>query len=613
MKNLYSVNSIVKALLCAVIGFIPRGVVAQHYYPAGLGNSHLQLWLSASDPTTLLTGTGAQAGNGSAIATWTDKSGNGANAIQTTAGDQPVYKTNQLNGLGAVIFQNTNQYMTGASGTYQTVISTRSMLGTSYQYLFSSPALTDFSVRFHGATTTAVQYTDGPNSNDWDYNTGATPAQWINGVQSLNGGTLTHILVDEAAAPTNATYSLSSTFMSRGMYNNDPVYDLLVYNNTPNTTERKLLENYEAAEWGLTGNLPSAGYTVFTPPTPTTFNKNLVGIGYTSSTDNFLTDVAGSSDGLGFSSGTTATDFLENAGYIMAAHNGQTNSVTYNSGLSHVPVDSYVWNRSWYVQFSGGNSSGNVTLNFNFNDYNGTAPNGGYVFGILYNASSGTFGSGTNKQVNYVSYSVTGNTVSFVVKAANLANGYYTIIYNQDNVLPITLESYSAEKTAADAALVKWTIGPDFGAGSFAVQRSADGVQFNTIGSVDATGNDGISESYSYTDNAPLSGVNYYRLLLTDGLGDISYSPIDLLSFNPTSRSITLYPVPASDVLHISSPGISGGGAVLLFSVSGQLLASYQLSMIDGATVPVSSLPRGSYFAQVKAGGQSIALSFVKL
>src|SRR5579863_5754318 len=440
MKNLYSVHSIVKTLLCAVIGFIPRGVGAQHYYPAGLGNSHLQLWLTASDPTTLLTSTGAQAGNGSAIATWTDKSGNGANAVQTTAGDQPVYKTNQLNGLGGVIFQNTNQYMTGASGAYQTVISTRSMLGTSYQYLFSSPALTDFSVRFHGATTTAVQYTDGPNSNDWDYNTGTTPAQWINGVQSLNGSTLTHILVDEAAAPTNATYSLSSTFMSRGMYNNDPVYDLLVYNNTPNTTQRKLLENYEAAEWGLAGNLPSAGYTVFTPPTPTTFNKNLVGIGYTSSTDNFLTDVAGSSDGLGFSSGTTATDFLENAGYIMAAHNGQTNSVTYNSGLSHVPADSYVWNRSWYVQVSGGNSSGNVTLNFNFNDYNGTAPNAGYVFGILYNASSGTFGSGTNKQVTYVSYSVTGNTVSFVVKAANLANGYYTIIYNQANVLPITLE-----------------------------------------------------------------------------------------------------------------------------------------------------------------------------
>jgi hypothetical protein len=68
-----------------------------------------------------------------------------------------------------------------------------------------------------------------------------------------------------------------------------------------------------------------------------------------------------------------------------------------------------------------------------------------------------------------------------------------------------------------------------------------------------------------------------------------------------------------ADVLPVSAPGISSGGAVLLFSVSGQLLASYQLSMVDGASLPVSSLPRGSYFAQVKAGGQSIALSFVKL
>jgi hypothetical protein len=130
---------------------------------------------------------------------------------------------------------------------------------------------------------------------------------------------------------------------------------------------------------------------------------------------------------------------------------------------------------------------------------------------------------------------------------------------------------------------------------------------------VDATGNDGISESYSFTDNSPLSGVNYYRLLLTDGLGNVSYSPIDLLSFSSTSRSVTLYPVPASDVLHISAPGISGGGTILLFSVSGQLLANLQVSLVDGASLPVSSLPRGSYFAQVKVGGQSIALSFVKL
>lgn len=604
-------TAVIKAGIFLGSFLVAQSAIAQHYYPAGLGSTNLQLWLTTADPTTILTSTGAPAANGNAVATWKDKSPNGANAVQTTAGNQPVYQTNQLNGLGGIIFQNTSEYMTGASGAYQTIVSTRSMLGSSYQYLFSSPANTDFSVRFHGGTT-SVQYTDGPNGNDWDYNTGATPTQWINGVQSMSGSTTTHILVDEAQAATNSTYSLSTTFMSRGMYNNDPVYELLAYKNTLTTTQRKLLENYEAVEWGLTGDLPTTGYPVFTPPSSGTFNKNLVGIGYTSSTDNFLSDVSGSTDGLGFTSGTTAADFLETAGWAMAAHNGQTNSVAYNPALNNVPVDSYVWNRSWYVQLTGGNISGNVTLNFNFNDYNGTTPNAGYNFGILYNSASGTFGSGTNKQVSYVSYSISGNVVSFVVKAANLANGYYTIIYNQDNVLPVTLESFTATKMSSDAAMVKWTVGADFGSGTFSIGRSTDGVQFSTIGTVEAIANDAGSESYSFVDNAPLSGISYYRIGMTNSTGEVSYSSVVPVEFGSTSRQITLYPVPATDMLHISAPGVSGGGTIELFSVAGQLLANYQVTMLDGASLPVNSLPTGAYFVRISAGAQAMALSFVK-
>lgn len=338
----------------------------------------------------------------------------------------------------------------------------------------------------------------------------------------------------------------------------------------------------------------------------------MIGIGYTSSTDNFLTDVAGSTDGLGFSSGTTAADFLDKAGFVMAAHNAQSNSVTYNPTLNHVPVNSYVWNRSWYVQLSGGNNSGNVTLNFNFSDYDGSTPNAGYNFSILYNPASGTFGSGTNNQVSYVSYSVSGNTVSFVVKAANLSTGYYTIIYNQNNVLPITLESFSAGKQSADAVLAKWTVGPDFGSGTFSVERSADGVQFSTIGTVDAVTGEAGSESYSFTDNSPLQGMSYYRIGMTNSTGEVSYSSIVPVEFSSASRQMTLYPVPATDMLHISAPGVSGGGTAELFSVAGQMLANYQLPTLDGASLPVSGLAAGTYFVRIRAGAQVIALSFVK-
>ena len=144
MTNLYAFfRPIVKTCLYPGAVFLTLSINAQSYYPAGLGNGNLQLWLTAADPTTVLNPAGTQANNGDFIATWKDKSGRGADASQSTGGIQPVYQTNQLNGFGAVIFQNNTQYMTGPTGAYQTVVSTRAMLGTSYQYLFSSPANTD--------------------------------------------------------------------------------------------------------------------------------------------------------------------------------------------------------------------------------------------------------------------------------------------------------------------------------------------------------------------------------------------------------------------------------------------------------------------------------------
>ena len=585
-------------------------VFSQSYYPAGLGNSNLQLWLTTADPTTLLNASGTQASNGNAIATWKDKSGNGANAVQSNSSYQPIYNTNQLNGFGAVVFQNTGQYMTGPSGAYKTIVSTRNMLGTSYQYLFSSPANSDFSVRFTGSTST-VHYTDGPNGNDWCYNTGSTPAQWVNGVQSLSGSTTTHILVDQAASATNANYSLSSTFMSRGMYNNDPVYELLAYSNTLSTTQRVLLENYEAAEWGLTTNLPSSGYTKFTAPTTSTFNKNLVGIGYTSSTDNFLTDVAGSTDGLGFSSGTGASDFLNTAGYVMAAHNGQANSVTKNPVLNNVPVNTYVWNRSWYVQRTGGNSSGNVTLNFNFNDYNGSTPNSSYYYAILYNPSDGTFTSGTNTRVHIVSATVSGNVVSFVVNAANLPNGYYTVIYNQANTLPLMLKSFTVTKQSS-AAEAQWSTAQEINTDHFDIQRSADGLNYTTIGTVKAKGNSTITIDYNYMDNSPLQGLNYYRLVMVDQSGVFAYSPTVKIDFSDSQSGISFYPNPTTDLLHINAPGVNSAATVQFFNTSGQLVGTYRSSSLNGMSISTNNIQKGLYFIKVNGDFGSFVQRIVK-
>jgi hypothetical protein len=130
MKNPYTfLCPFVKTGLSFGAVFFTICAPAQSYYPAGLGNGNLQLWLTAADAATVLNPGGTAAANGDFVATWKDKSGNGADATQTTSGIQPVYWTNQLNGSGAIIFTTEGQYLTGPTGAYQTVLSTRAVNG----------------------------------------------------------------------------------------------------------------------------------------------------------------------------------------------------------------------------------------------------------------------------------------------------------------------------------------------------------------------------------------------------------------------------------------------------------------------------------------------------
>ena len=606
----------ISTLFLAVI-FLSSQVRSQSYYPAGLGNSNLKLWLTTSDPSSIINPSGTQAANNDLVYTWKDKSGSGNNANQYTTANQPQFLTNQLNGFGAVVFQDINRFMAGTASAMQTIVAVRAMPGAGhYQYLISTPGNADFSVRGGGAGTS---YTDGPNMNDWCYNTGSTPAQWINGVQTLTGSTTAnHIVIASAASAQNGgTYTLSNyaptqAWGSRGMNGNDPVYELLSYSNTLSVTQRTLLQNYEASEWGLTSLLPTSGYTLFTPPTASTYNKNLVGIGYTSNTDNFLANPSGSTDGLGFSSGTGSTDFLKTAGYLMAAHNGQANTIITNANISNVQGNTNIWNRSWYLQLNNGNSSGNVTLKFNYSDYNGGSPNATYSYGIVFNSTDGTFATGTNVLVPFSTSLISGSSVTFVVKASNLAKGYYTLVWNQFFTLPLTLQSFETTRQNQSAYL-QWSASEALNSDRFEIQRSSNGSDFATIGTVNAKASGDLSNDYNFTDNAPFAGWNYYRLEMINIDGNVSYSQINKLSFDLNSQSgMSLYPNPVSDVLQISSPAMNGNISIQVLNISGQIIHNYNTAASGRASISVSDLGKAVYFIRVVTAAGTIIGKIVK-
>jgi hypothetical protein len=628
MKLFYSV------LILGTVMLSSAGrVCAQSYYPGGLGNSNLIFWLNANNASNLTV-------NGSnQVSKWTDLSGNGYNFSQGTTGNKPVYSsTGSAVGKPAVTFNaNNSQYL--STPTLPSSISWTSGVSSLSVASFTAP-LTSWgwqriydlgdgqaknNINFGRDGATANLYAESWNNTTGDQTyTSSSPIS--NHTESLfemvqSGGTvgntsqLNFYMGGTAQASTGAAGSSvtwvppavnrTSNLLGASNWNADEYFggtisEIMLYNESLDTTQRIILENYLHAEWNLT-----VAVKKYTPPTSTTYGTNLVGIGYTSSSDNFLADVAGSTDGLGFSSGSGATDFLNTAGYIMAAHNGQAATVLNNVTLTGITSSSSIsrWNRSWNLQSVGGNSSGLVTVTFNFSDYNSTTPNSAYSYGLLYNSTDGTYASGTNKLISPVSYTVSGNTVSFVVKVSSLVSGYYTLMYSA-SILPVVISSFSAAREQQDC-LLSWTTAQEVNSSYFEVQHSTNGSSYSAIGTVTAKGNSSLPSQYSFTDNLPAAGVNYYRLKMVDLDGNAAWSEVRSVDFGSsgTNLSFSLYPNPVADELHVRVADAADLLTVQVFSMQGQVVRAISSGATSDAVVSMNGLPKGAYTIVVNADG----------
>jgi hypothetical protein len=92
------------------------------FTPANI--SGLELWLDAADAWSLFDATsgGSVVAADGGVARWEDKSGNNRHFTQATSGKRPTRKTNQQNGLDALLFDGSNDcldggdFIKGASG-----------------------------------------------------------------------------------------------------------------------------------------------------------------------------------------------------------------------------------------------------------------------------------------------------------------------------------------------------------------------------------------------------------------------------------------------------------------------------------------------------------------
>jgi len=179
----------------------------------------------------------------------------------------------------------------------------------------------------------------------------------------------------------------------------------------------------------------------------------------------------------------------------------------------------------------------------------------------------------------------------------------------------VTLQETIVTLTAArngNSDELDFSVANDTGLASFGIERSSDGVTFDSIGTVSASatipGNGGSLKAYRFFDDRPLSSVNYYRLKVIDRNGSYIYSKTVVVAFNEVTE-ITLFPNPARDMVYVQIPAPPGPILLELHDGVGQLVRSVLLQSTGGTistTLDISQLARGAYF--LSAGGRTIGL-----
>lgn len=115
--------------------------------------------------------------------------------------------------------------------------------------------------------------------------------------------------------------------------------------------------------------------------------------------------------------------------------------------------------------------------------------------------------------------------------------------------LPVTLTSFKG-RVNGDAAELTWTTAEEINNSHFEIERSANGQGYTKVGTV--KGNGGSNNSYEFTDDGPLSAVNFYRLKQVDIDGQATYSRALVLRKNLGEITARAAPSPFTSFINLS-------------------------------------------------------------
>jgi uncharacterized repeat protein (TIGR01451 family) len=186
--------------------------------------------------------------------------------------------------------------------------------------------------------------------------------------------------------------------------------------------------------------------------------------------------------------------------------------------------------------------------------------------------------------------------------------------------MPVKFTSFNASLLNDRSALLKWVTQSEVNNDYFEIERSTDGVHFESRGKVTGNGSTSMTHNYSFTDviniNAP---IIYYRLRIMDNDGKYTFSKIIALKVNGSISvdNFNVFPNPFITDIKVSltsAEDVNAGFRILSFD--GKEIQHRTIGLQKGNNIVVlndfGTLPKGNYILEVSTATEKLIKKIVK-
>lgn len=224
-----------------------------------------------------------------------------------------------------------------------------------------------------------------------------------------------------------------------------------------------------------------------------------------------------------------------------------------------------------------------------------------------YSLQTGTLLSATQR-ANAQYPTIPSGTVSTINPTAGLTA---LVISGAELALPVKLLSFKAVCTEKPYAVkLEWKTELEVNVAAFEIQQSVDGVRFEGIETQKAKGAQQLYE----LSLSPSAKAKYFRLKMIDKDGKYSYSNVEKVNCNQTSK-FSAFPNPASGSISVNHESAGLGSSLNILSMSGVLIQSKNLVRGSLQTkFDIAKLVPGNYIIVLNSNDkESSQIQFTKL